>query len=83
VTQAFVSHKYKTGGGIRTGYDLHVTLYWKQRRIDEDLDVLRPTYDAVEPNDSVNIIVHPGEFSLPWYSYLIPESVQPRNPTQD
>jgi hypothetical protein len=82
VTQAFVTHKHEIGGRAG-GYFLHVTLYWKQRRIDEDLDVLRSTYAAVEPNDSVNIIVHPGEFSLPWYSSNIPESVQRRNPAEE
>jgi hypothetical protein len=75
-TQALVSGKHISGGGTRSGADLHVTLHWKQRRIEEDLDVLRQTYEAVVPNDSINIIVHPGEFSLPWYSLINPESVQ-------
>jgi hypothetical protein len=70
VTRAFVRHKHVTGG--RGGsYVLHATLYWNRRQIDEDLDVRRETYYAVEPDDSVSIIVHPGEFSLPWYSDVL------------
>ncbi len=82
VTQAIVSRKHFTGGRMGR-YVLQAPLYWKQRRIDADLDVRRETYYAVEPNDSVSIIVHPGEFSVPWYSVNSPESVQRRNPAQE
>lgn len=72
VTQAFVSYRHTLCCG-RGGpaYFLHVTLHCRQRQIDGDLLVPHKIYNAAEPNDSVNVIVHPGDFSLPWYSDVI------------
>jgi hypothetical protein len=68
VTQALVTHKFHYGGGTRTAYFLDVTLNWKQRQIDGALLVGRKAYYAVEPRETVNVTVHPGQFSVPWYS---------------
>lgn len=83
VTQAVVSYKHLLCCG-RGGpaYFLRVTMYWKQRQIDGDLLVPHRTYNAVEPNDSVNVVVHPGDFSLPWYSDVILAD-QRRDPHQE
>jgi hypothetical protein len=84
-TQAFVSYKHIVGPGKwgrGPAYYLHVTLHWKESQIDGDLLVPDKTYNAAEPNDSVSVIVHPGELSLPWYSDVILID-QRRNPRQE
>lgn len=82
-TQAFVIYKHiLCCGRGGAAYFLHVTLYWKQRQIDGDLLVPHKTYNAAEPNDSVSIIVHPGDLSVPWYSDVILID-QRRNPQQE
>jgi len=50
------------------GPDLVVSLSWNQQTIDQVFRVGHKTYSAVEPGDSVRIVVHPGAFLQPWYS---------------
>ena len=45
---------------------LVVSLSWNQKRIEENINVSREKYSAVEPGDSVLVEVHPGTFSQPW-----------------
>jgi hypothetical protein len=69
VTQAFVTHKFYELGRGGPAYFLDVTLDWQQqRRMDGEVLVDRKVYDSVEPSESVNVTVHPGQFSMPWYS---------------
>jgi len=58
-------------GASRSGYGLDVSFYWDQKQLFvRGLGVARKTYFAVEPGDSVRVVVHPGEFSQPWYGGL-------------
>ena len=47
---------------------LAVDLQWSQKRIEENIQVSNDIYSAVEPGDTVRVVIHPGAFSQPWYS---------------
>jgi hypothetical protein len=64
---ALVSSKHVTRGRS-PGPVLNLSIAWSQRRIEETLSVSRKTFSVVEPGDSVRVTVHPGAFSMPWYS---------------
>jgi hypothetical protein len=52
---------------------LRVTFTWNGERFEyDDLAVNEESYIATKPGDSVRVIVHPGKFSLPWYSDVLP-----------
>ncbi len=58
-------------GVSRSGYGLDVSFYWDQKQFfTRGVRVGKTTYFAVEPGDSVHVVVHPGEFSQPWYGGL-------------
>jgi hypothetical protein len=64
------SIKSRNHGNI---YFLTATVSWNGETFeDDDLFVGRATFSDSELGDSVRVIVHPGEFSLPWYSYVLP-----------
>jgi hypothetical protein len=56
------------GQGTYGGPDLFVRLSWRQHMIEQAFRVDSKTYSAVEPGDSVRVVIHPGAFSQPWYS---------------
>jgi len=61
VSGKFVSHaKGPTPG-------LELTIEWNQQEIKKSIDVKRETFSAFEPGDYVNLEIHPGAFSTPWY----------------
>jgi hypothetical protein len=52
---------------------LRVTFTWDGKRFEyDDLAVGEERYLAAKPGDSVRVIIHPGKFSLPWYSDVLP-----------
>jgi len=67
---ALVSTKYVTRGRF-AGPVLDLSIEWNQRRSEETLAVSRETFSAVEPGDSVSVVVHPGAFSIPWYGNVV------------
>jgi hypothetical protein len=70
-------HVY-TGGRGGTSYSLDLTS-WRQGRDKENVIVNRETFRAVQAGDSVIVGVHPGAFSLPWYSAVVPDEFDPRS----
>jgi hypothetical protein len=40
-------------------------------RVELTIDVSRETFSSAEPGDSVQLVVHPGAFSQPWYGDII------------
>ena len=78
--QALVSQKFIFHGRYGNEYILKSNFSWNGKRFeDDDLGVSPETFSASEPGDSVRVIVHPGEFSLPWYSDVLPSSTPVRN----
>jgi hypothetical protein len=64
--QALVSRKaLNYGEGPR--YILDVRLSWNQKPVEGSVGVTHQTFSAVEPGDTVHLLVHPGAFSTPWY----------------
>lgn len=55
------------GYGDGPAYLLVVNLSWDRKQIEEDIGVSRQIFLAVEPGDSVLLVVHPGAFGTPWY----------------
>lgn len=51
---------------VRKAPYLYVDLRWNGKQIEQEVLVDRETFDAVEPGDSVTLVVHPGAFSTPW-----------------
>jgi hypothetical protein len=71
--EGIVSQKFLKSGKYGPSYYLTVTISWNGERFeDDDLSVGHATYSVSEAGDSVRVIVHPGEFSLPWYSAVLP-----------
>jgi hypothetical protein len=71
--QAFVDQKFIETGRYGPEFVLQVTFTWDGERFEyDDLAVREETYLAIKPGDSVRVIVHPGKFSLPWYSGVLP-----------
>lgn len=71
VSGKFINHNRRYGDSfvIRTSFS------WKEARFeDDDLHVNEETYLAIQPGDTVRVLVHPGRFSLPWYSAVLPSS---------
>ncbi len=70
---ATVLQKFIDSGRYGDEYYFQLTLSWNGKRYEnDDLIVGRNTYSISEPGDSVRVIVHPGKFSLPWYSAVLP-----------
>jgi hypothetical protein len=78
VAQALVSKKYINHGRGAT-YNLIWTLSWHGERAEQGTGVSRESFDATEPGDSVRVVIHPGEFSQPWYSDVLLSSSDTRN----
>lgn len=69
VPQKFIVHNGRYGDS----YVLRTTFSWNGERFEnDDLYVNEETYLAIETGDSVRVVVHPGRFSLPWYSRVLP-----------
>lgn len=82
--QALVTQKFMNHG--RYGYEfvLQLTFTWSGERFEYDnLDVSEETYIRTKPGDTVRIIIHPGKFSLPWYSDVLPPGAPARNARSD
>jgi hypothetical protein len=75
---ALLSTKYVTQGKF-TGPFLVLSIAWNHRRIEETLRVSREIFSAVEPGDSVRVVVHPGAFSTPWYGGVLPSGSRASN----
>lgn len=67
------------GDGVYNGPTLVLRLSWKQKIIDRNVGVSREKYNATEPGDFVRVVVHPGEFSEPWYSDVLLSSTPARD----
>jgi hypothetical protein len=66
-SHAVVSEKYiNNGRGAK--YNLAWTLPWNHENIKGSIGVQSETFSIAEPGDSVRVMVHPGQFSQPWYS---------------
>jgi hypothetical protein len=75
--KAFVDQKFIETGRYGPECVLQVTFTWDGERFEyDDLAVREETYLATKPGDSVRVIVHPGKFSLPWYSGVLPPANQ-------
>ncbi len=55
----------------RGGRVLAVDLLWYHKRIEENINVSDDIYSAVEPGDTVRVVIHPGAFSQPWYGDVL------------
>ena len=64
--QANVTRK-EIGYGDGPAYLLVLNLSWNGKQIKEDIGVSSQIFSAVEPGDSVRVVVHPGALSTPWY----------------
>jgi hypothetical protein len=53
------------------GFTLVLSLSWNQKVIEKNVGVSREKYTSAEPGDSVRVVIHPGEFSQPWYSDVL------------
>jgi hypothetical protein len=54
-------------------FRLRVTFTLNGERFEyDDLAVSEESYIATKPGDTVRVVVHPGKFSLPWYSGVLP-----------
>jgi hypothetical protein len=73
-TEARLDQKFIEHGRYGPGFFLRVTFTWNGERFEyDDLAVSEESYTATRPGDSVRVIVHPGKFSLPWYSGVLPQ----------
>ena len=61
-----------SGGPESGGPYLILRVPLNNERIDASIHVNTRTFSAVEPGDVVMIIVHPGAFSQPWCSDVLP-----------
>jgi hypothetical protein len=50
---------------------LVLSLSWNKVRIKQAIDVSREKLSSAEPGDSVQLVVHPGAFSQPWYGDVL------------
>ncbi len=76
VIQKFIDSDGKTGDV----HYLQLTLSWNGKNYEnDDLIAGRKTYSISEPGDYVRVIVHPGKFSLPWYSGVLPSASRENN----
>lgn len=64
--RAIVSRKFVSHAKGPTPV-LELDVEWNQQEIKKGIDVKRETFSVVEQGDSVNLEVHPGAFSVPWY----------------
>jgi hypothetical protein len=48
-----------------------LSLSWNKVRVELVIDVSRETFSSAEPGDSVQLVVHPGAFSQPWYGDIV------------
>lgn len=73
---ALVLQKFIESGRNGEAHYLQLNLSWNGEKFDaDDLLAGRKTYSLTEPGDYVRVIVHPGKFSLPWYSGVLPPLV--------
>jgi len=66
VARAIVSRKPETG------HNIEWTLPWNGKKIVQVSGVNHETFSAVEPGDAVRVVIHPGAFSVPWFSNVRP-----------
>ncbi|HVS97119.1 MAG TPA: hypothetical protein VHE54_11575, partial [Puia sp.] len=67
VWQVQVMNKRISSGSKSTSYYLEVTP-WAKYTGENEVDVSRAMYNAVNTNDSVYILLYPGRLGIPWYS---------------
>jgi hypothetical protein len=67
MVQAVVSRKEVSSNADGTSYYLECAISWRQKTIEQDIEVSPKTFTAAEPGDSVRVPIHPGAFSMPWY----------------
>jgi hypothetical protein len=72
-TPALVLQKFINSGRYGDEHYLQLTWSWNGQKFEaEDVLVGRATYSVSQPGDYVRVLVHPGKFSLPWYSGVLP-----------
>ena len=74
-TRALVEQKFIEHSRYGADYVLQVKFSWNGKTFDfNDLVVSEETFLRTEPGDFVRVTIHPGYFSLPWYSNVLPIS---------
>jgi hypothetical protein len=71
VAKGLISSKYFSDGKYGPTYTLKCTLSWSKETSEEVFYVNRGTFSAAKPGDFLQVEVHPGAFSAPWYSNLV------------
>jgi len=69
--EGLVLSKYYSDGKYGSTYTLTCTLSWNKERIEEEFDVNRETFSAANAGNTLQVEVHPGAFSMPWYRNLV------------
>jgi hypothetical protein len=70
-TQAIVSYRLASQGKYSgTSYVLRLVLSLNGEQFEDDFRTTAETFEATKQGDIVRVLIHPGEFSLPWYSHL-------------
>ena len=73
-TEGIVSYKLKSSGKYSgSDYVLKLNLSLNGEEFEDDYRTSSETFEATKPGDVVRVLIHPGEFSLPWYSHAAPQ----------